>query len=167
MILESGGESHESGHGEHAVAHVEGENGVHDDGDHKKGHAEEHSELDHAVASHGDSHAHGSANSVSALEHLATDDTNTGVKDELAARDRQRDVAGVSVNDTESIEATIESTEEDFLVPSRAGVFFSIYYCMTGVHAIHILVVSVFWFGCSFAQFDKISTDSTSGQSIM
>ena len=33
----------------------------------------------------------------------------------------------------------ITTTEIDVMTPTTAGVFFSIYYCMTGIYAIHIL----------------------------
>jgi cytochrome c oxidase subunit 3 len=33
----------------------------------------------------------------------------------------------------------IQQPELDVFNPAYAGVFFSIYYCMTGIHAIHIL----------------------------
>ena len=76
---------------------------------------------------------------MTVAQRLAKDKTNTGLRDDLAARSSQARAAGVSISDTNEISATIADTEENFLVPSRAGTFFSIYYCMTGVHAIHIL----------------------------
>src|SRR6056297_1957213 len=75
------------------------------------------------------------------VERLATDATNTGLQDELSAREAQATMAygGIRYNVTDDASATIDTVEENVLRPSRAGVFFSIYYCMTGVHAIHIL----------------------------
>ena len=77
------------------------------------------------------------------LERLATDASNTGLKDDVAARLRQQAQASGSYayeNDGgDDSSNTIATVDQDYLTPSRAGVFFSIYYCMTGVHAIHIL----------------------------
>jgi cytochrome c oxidase subunit 3 len=75
------------------------------------------------------------------VERLASDATNTGLQDELSAREAQAAMAygGIRYNVTDDASATIDTVEENVLRPSRAGVFFSIYYCMTGVHAIHIL----------------------------
>lgn len=139
MVLESGESSHESdGHGA-AVAHV--------DGDHAEG---EHAAADHA----GDDHDHEVADaaddvvdsmgandaSLSAIQSLAKDTANTGLMGELDARRAQRQIAdGTVVNDTDDSGATIERGSGDVLTPRTAGVFFSIYYCMTGIHAIHIL----------------------------
>ncbi|TWU43450.1 Cytochrome c oxidase subunit 3 [Novipirellula aureliae] len=75
------------------------------------------------------------------VERLAGDTTNSGLLGELNARAAQAEMATGSVilNKDGGVDATIHATPRDFLTPSRAGVFFSIYYCMTGVHAIHIL----------------------------
>ncbi len=130
VILESGGEEGHSSHaiaGEHASDHVAGAHG---------------SEL------HGDEVA---VDSETALvenrisdrmiqERLASDATNSGLNSELSARDRQSTLAqGTVVTDRSTIEGGITSVEQNVLTPRTAGVFFSIYYCMTGVHAIHIL----------------------------
>ncbi|KAA5546947.1 cytochrome oxidase subunit III [Roseiconus nitratireducens] len=75
------------------------------------------------------------------LERLASDATNTGLQDELSARRAQSQLSegAITYDRTDDSSATIASTDDNVLRPSRAGVFFSIYYCMTGVHAIHIL----------------------------
>ena len=53
---------------------------------------------------------------------------------------QQLETAGSSiVQDGEEISGAIVSVEENVMTQRKAGVFF-IYYCMTGVHAIHILV---------------------------
>jgi cytochrome c oxidase subunit 3 len=59
---------------------------------------------------------------------------------ELAARERQADLAGTAiVAEYDPNQGAISSLEQNVMTKRRAGVFFSIYYCMTGVHAIHIL----------------------------
>ncbi|TWU38467.1 cytochrome c oxidase subunit 3 [Novipirellula artificiosorum] len=75
------------------------------------------------------------------IERLAGDATNSGLKNELEALEAQAEIASGSaiLNDSADSDATIQKAPRDFLTPSRAGVFFSIYYCMTGIHAIHIL----------------------------
>ncbi len=129
-VLESG-ESHDS-HDSHAAAahdqeHGEGQlAGI-------ESHAESHTEeqvADEALPAGGE---------LAVQELLASDKTNTGLQDDLAARRRQTAEAAGSVITGSKISSTIESVPGEVLTPSRAGVFFSIYYCMTGVHAIHIL----------------------------
>ena len=84
--------------------------------------------------------AAGTATESPMLETLAKDETNTGIRDDLAARVRQRDVAGSHVvGNDDMIAGAISSVEENLNTKSQAGVFFAIYYCMTGIHAIHIL----------------------------
>lgn len=126
-VLESGGEE---GHGAgHAAGH---EVAAHHDGaaDHVA-----HGDHDHAVTTENES---GSAN---VLELLASDATNTGLKSDLTARQAQDSVAtGAVVRGDDAItDGGISEASTDVLTPRQAGKFFSIYYCMTGVHAIHIL----------------------------
>ncbi|WP_044253867.1 cytochrome c oxidase subunit 3 [Rhodopirellula sp. SWK7] len=131
MILESGG-------GEHAVAHV--------DGDHGDAHAE------HGLADHdhvADAHAaetHAAAPAVDiesddvAMELLAESDLNTGAKAMLEAKQAQTAMAsGQVVPPGVDADMGIATVEKDVQTKRQAGVFFGIYYCMTGVHAIHIL----------------------------
>ena len=74
------------------------------------------------------------------LESLATD-SNTGIKSELTARQTQLETAGSAIiQEGDEIAGAIISVEENVMTQRKAGVFFSIYYCMTGVHAIHILL---------------------------
>ncbi len=125
----------------HAVAGEHDEHASHDDA---------HAADAHAADDHG-GHEHAShheavtriddAGDLDVLEHLATDATNSGLKDEVAAIERQAAQAtgSFSYDSNDDSANVIEHVEGDFLTPSRAGVFFSIYYCMTGVHAIHIL----------------------------
>ena len=145
MILESGGE--EGHHDETHLAAVDGEHGHDEEHDeHEEEHGEEHAhEGDHepetltSVTSPGKMPEN--TQDLAVIKRLATDATNTGLNDELAARKAQSDLASgaitYDVSDDEG--ATITTVKDDVLRPSRAGVFFSIYYCMTGVHAIHIL----------------------------
>ncbi len=141
MFLESGGED---GHA-HAAAHAgeghageghaaEGGHAHADGGDH-----DEHVHADHGPATVGLLDV--DAGDLDVLERLATDATNTGLQDDVAARMRQQAAAagGFSYEGSDSDAATVTDVQKEFLTPARAGVFFSIYYCMTGVHAIHIL----------------------------
>ncbi len=74
------------------------------------------------------------------LQRLAADATNSGLQSELSALERQSELAGSSVvANLDDVYGPIEQVEENVMTKRRAGVFFSIYYCMTGVHAIHIL----------------------------
>ena len=76
----------------------------------------------------------------SVLEILAGDASNTGVTSGLNALEQQNAAAGTStVTGDEAVVGAITTTEIDVMTPTTAGVFFSIYYCMTGIHAIHIL----------------------------
>jgi cytochrome c oxidase subunit 3 len=137
LVLESGeSDAHASDHsGEHIAAehggdaHADG--GVHAaDAQASDAHSTVEHDGDEAVA----------IDDLSIEERLATDETNTGIRSELNARQRQAAVAGGAiVYDSDDVAGGISSVEENVLTPSRAGVFFSIYYCMTGVHAIHIL----------------------------
>lgn len=73
-------------------------------------------------------------------DRLARDDANTGIRGELKARQRQGDVAGTGVvPQGAEIAGPIASVPTDVNTRSQAGVFFGIYYVMTGIHAIHIL----------------------------
>ncbi|MCC9600105.1 cytochrome c oxidase subunit 3 [Stieleria sp. JC731] len=153
-ILESG----ESG--EHA-AHVEGaDHAAHVDGEHA---GDEHADGEHAADDHSEEadvepaaepeHVEAIAglvapgamvssdNQLDLVKRLASDNTNTGSKGELAARQAQNEMAygAITYNVSDDSSATVAAAEDDVMRKSRAGVFFSIYYCMTGVHAIHIL----------------------------
>ncbi|TWU56389.1 Cytochrome c oxidase subunit 3 [Rubripirellula tenax] len=135
MILESGGSE---GHGaDHAMADhamVDGGHASHDHGDH-----------DHAVGEHSHDEAHASEEALaggdlSIRQRLASDATNSGLQSELEARRQQTAMAsGAVVAQGGQVEGGITSATENVFTPRTAGVFFSIYYCMTGVHAIHIL----------------------------
>jgi cytochrome c oxidase subunit III len=132
MILESGETPHVE-HAEHAAV-------AHDatvDAHHGETGAEGHAGVEPAVQE-----------TVSVVDRLAKDATNTGIQNELLARKAQMELSGgaVVVSDSE-ISGAIESVPQEVMTPSRAGVFFGIYYCMTGVHAIHIIggIVVLVW----------------------
>ncbi len=73
-------------------------------------------------------------------ERLVKDASNTGLQDEFVARRTQMELAtGTVVTDRSDVADAVSAVPQEVLTPSRAGVFFGIYYCMTGVHAIHIL----------------------------
>jgi cytochrome c oxidase subunit 3 len=122
-ILESGGsESHAGDHA--AVAH------------------DSHTDEDHAEV------VDGEIDDDAVRRRLASEQTNSGIQSELATRELQTELAGTSiVSDEDQITGPISSVEQNVMTPGRAGVFFSIYYCMTGVHAIHILggIVVLVW----------------------
>ncbi len=120
MILESGGQE---GHGaDHAM--VDGDNA-------HAGHEGQ------ATESSGTAYA---GADLMVRERLAGESTNSGMQSELQARDRQSELAsGSIVSKSSADEVAIKEVDRDVLTPRTAGVFFSIYYCMTGVHAIHIL----------------------------
>ncbi len=143
MILESG-ESEGHGAEHHAAAGV-GEHADHvaeSDSHAGETHDGETHDVDHAVAE-----AESDAvdlveldQDVAVLERLASDSTNSGLQSELNALKRQAEVAGSSVVTSPSeIEGPIEQVDDNVMTKRKAGVFFSIYYCMTGVHAIHII----------------------------
>lgn len=82
-----------------------------------------------------------SSNDLLIQRKLASVESNAAIRDELTALERQdMNASGaITYNQTDDTSNTIAGSEEDVMRRSRAGVFFSIYYCMTGVHAIHIL----------------------------
>jgi cytochrome c oxidase subunit 3 len=150
-LLESGEEEGHSGE-HHVAADVDG---LHAEGE------QAHLESGHAVeADHADSEgqAYPSADDslvalVTApgdpiLELLAKDKTNSGVQSKLDALNRQSEVAGTAiVNNNEDVTAAITEVEQMVHSKRRAGVFFAIYYMMTGIHAIHIIggIVVLVW----------------------
>jgi cytochrome c oxidase subunit 3 len=74
------------------------------------------------------------------LERLSRDTTNSGIASGLIALEQQTAAAGKStVTGDGIILGAVTTTEVDVMTKRTAGVFFSIYYCMTGIHAIHIL----------------------------
>jgi cytochrome c oxidase subunit 3 len=74
------------------------------------------------------------------LERLSRDTTNSGIASGLSALEQQTAAAGKStVTGDGIILGAVTTTEVDVMTKRTAGVFFSIYYCMTGIHAIHIL----------------------------
>lgn len=140
-ILESG-ESHDTSH---AAAHADGD---HHDSEHAAdGHAGDHHDGEVVAAVVPASEAAAPATVPTAggdaaiLQRLAQDETNTGIRSDLIARERQGAVSGGGVLSPggEASVGTIATTPQELNTRSQAGVFFGIYYVMTGIHAIHIL----------------------------
>ncbi len=144
MILESGGSQG------HAAVHVDG---IHEM-DHPLDPTEEHAAEAAADVAASETELGEEKTELSeggdfaVQERLATESTNSGLQSRLAALEQQAALSGAGiVHDKEEVAGGISSVSEDVLTPSRAGVFFSIYYCMTGVHAMHILggIVVLVW----------------------
>lgn len=138
MVLESGGEE---GHGsEDHIAVADHDHVVdHDDaGDHDHADGDDH---DHAVAMSDASESDATlADDLEVQRRLASDASNTGLMSDLSAREAQAALAaGTVVTDQDEVTGGITEVETNVLTKRQAGVFFSIYYCMTGIHAIHIL----------------------------
>lgn len=134
MILESGGEDgHAAGHG--SVAHAS------DHADHQEGHDGDHATEVASASPMATKPSASSSDDPGVIEMLATDSTNTGLMSDLSARKAQASVAsGSIVNSSDGLtDGGITEATSNVLTPRQAGKFFSIYYCMTGVHAIHIL----------------------------
>ncbi len=140
-LLESG---ESEGHaGEHlADAHAEGES-------HAAAHAHEVEDAEQAVESgHELEFVQANPAGDAILELLATDPTNSGIQSNLDALSRQTAIAGTTiVNNNQDVAEPIAEVEQTVHSKRRAGVFFGIYYCMTGIHAIHIIggIVVLVW----------------------
>ncbi len=129
MILESG-ESEHPDHATHASHLQPGE-----------GAAISLTEAQHETE-HLNAHAGEMKSAVDApvLERLAADEANSGIREGLVARARQLEAAGSAVvSSPQTVAEPITEVSGNTNTRSQAGVFFAIYYCMTGVHAIHIL----------------------------
>ena len=122
--LESGGEKPPSADHGHIAIHADDHGHAHDD-------AHSHDSTIDVSDSSGD---------LAVQRRLATNTMNTGIASDLSAREAQAAMAsGSVVTDTDTIQGGIDKVEGNVLTPRTAGIFFGIYYCMTGVHAIHIL----------------------------
>jgi cytochrome c oxidase subunit III len=135
-ILESGEANHHDDASHAAADHAEGE---HADG---AEHASEPAAVAVAEAPAASMEAEPTSEGErdAILDKLAKDEGNTGIRDDLAARSRQFSTAGTNVvASADEVASPIATTEKDTNTRSQAGVFFAIYYCMTGIHAIHIL----------------------------
>jgi cytochrome c oxidase subunit III len=136
MVLESGEANH---HDDAAHASAAHEDGKHADGTEHASDATA-TAIAATPAAEGESAAPGEDEREAILETLAKDEGNTGLRDDLAARDRQLSVAGTNVvGNADEVAEPIGEVSRDTNTKSQAGVFFAIYYCMTGIHAIHIL----------------------------
>lgn len=71
---------------------------------------------------------------------ISADSTNTGIASMKTAVLRQQEMAsGRVTRSADDVVGTVERPPLAITTKPLAGVFFSIYYCMTGIHAIHIL----------------------------
>jgi len=133
MFLESGGD-HGPAHGT-AVAGVHHNDSDHRDEDHAHedaGHASDSDAADYGIRSD----AEGTVETL-----LAGDKTNTGLRSQIEAERAQQSVSGGAVlAKPVAEEPYFNAPVRDVNSASLAGVFFSIYYCMTGLHAIHIIL---------------------------
>ena len=116
------GEDHGGHDKAHAVGHVDGHDGDHDanhEDDHEDGHEDDH-EDGHEESHDGDE---GHEESSHEADDQASDKIPAGNMVSLES------------------EAIVPGAPSEAMIDQRggAGLFFSIYYCMTGVHAIHIL----------------------------
>jgi cytochrome c oxidase subunit III len=151
MVLESGSkEGHVAAHAAHGAGHQ---------GDHAHS-TSGHADAGHAAASH-DAASHDAASQrpgvvderSAALSRLANDKLNTGAMQELRVAEQLEKLDGGPVQPRKD-SAAEEPKGESFKVnavdvntPGLAGVFFAIYYCITGLHAIHIIggIVVLTW----------------------
>lgn len=143
-ILESGESDHadhggmaegEPGHGGDAGASGEHEGEDHSGEDHT-GDADA-NVADGSEAAVAEAETQPAGNTV--LDQLALDPTNTGVRMRMKAEEKQRGLAGGANGSPADRGLMVEEPTTVITNPQLAGVFFSIYYCMTGIHAIHIL----------------------------
>jgi cytochrome c oxidase subunit 3 len=145
-VLESGGESHaehhESGVGAHdhaAVAHSDSDAGAHG----------VQIPADHPILGVGGIAGVTSRGEAAVLKRLSEDQLNAGVRSELGALATQTDLGAAPVDLVRPAMAppAIHHPEPNPNRSDYAGVFFSIYYCMTGLHAIHIIggIIALTW----------------------
>ncbi len=99
--------------GDHHAASHEGHDHAHGEGD---GHS--HDGHDHADA-HADNHGHDDAKSAETVSLIST---STKPLHDVFVNPQEEEIPNAKVNNQ-----------------GMAGLFFSIYYCMTGVHAVHII----------------------------
>ncbi|MEM6688477.1 MAG: cytochrome c oxidase subunit 3 [Planctomycetota bacterium] len=135
MFLESG--EAEGGHHEDSHAHV-----AHADGEGHAEQAEGHDDSDHSahVSEEEVVYVEATSAQLTIQERLAEEATNTGLMSEVEAREAQAELADRSIVPSEDlVTGGITEVERNVMTRRQAGVFFSIYYCMTGIHAIHIL----------------------------
>lgn len=86
----------------------------------------DHGHVEHSESDHGD-HAHGSESAAEATASMAA--AGTGAP-----------VTGLGpTEDVKILPELLSTPNADVNQKGMAGLFFSIYYCMTGVHAVHIL----------------------------
>lgn len=118
--------AHAAAHGSEAHSTDHGHEG-HGESTEGAGHTDEHEGDDHSAGEHADeNHEHAADSNVAAAA--------TTVSSNMKLVSTARVVPGAPL-------------DADVNQPGGAGLFFSIYYCMTGVHAIHILggMVVITW----------------------
>lgn len=104
--------------------------------EHLKAHAGGHSGLKHAGDGHGNAatndSVHGETSTVRADDPAAEIDGHTG---------------GKTAEEIAVAESTGATERDGVLIPDRAGIFFSIYFCITGLHGIHIIagMIALTW----------------------
>lgn len=110
-----------------------------------------------AEASHGDAHgdAHGGAHIAANHDDHAHSEDHSDVKAPLQAVDLLGPDVG-PLNDVAITPAETVTPDSSVNQKGMAGLFFSIYYCMTGVHAFHILggMVVLTWLIVKSARFE-------------
>lgn len=131
LAFESG-EAAEHGDASHAVAHLDVEHA--DDG---------HAGDEHAAVAEGEGHAGEEAHSEDHSEAEAVDSGSVAFESEelnkLLASPGETTMVASAAAEAAQVAKPGEATEAEVDQRGGAGLFFSIYYCMTGVHAIHIL----------------------------
>ncbi|WP_164101622.1 cytochrome c oxidase subunit 3 [Candidatus Laterigemmans baculatus] len=81
------------------------------------------------------------ARATGVVGQLAQQETNSGVRQQLLAEERQAEMAsGRITTSAEDVTGPVGELVQAIDTPRLGGVFFSIYYCITGLHAFHILV---------------------------
>lgn len=140
-ILESGEPSAEhAGAAETAEGHLEDIGGL--VGEKEPSHREDLSEPrgTEPIEAIDAEHEPAVAGATGVIGQLAQQETNTGVRQRLLAQERQAEMASGRVTQSaEQVTGPVGELARAINTPYLGGVFFSIYYCMTGLHAIHIL----------------------------
>ena len=139
-------------HGAHGADHGHGNHSSHGD-DHDSNHKEsgDHDHDDHEKGKHKEEdHDHGKAadrSTVSAPLILQAETVDES-EEESGSAHTEAEETGESAGSTESTDSTDSKSEEEGTEDNKQlGLFFSIYYIMTGLHAIHIIagIVALAW----------------------
>jgi cytochrome c oxidase subunit 3 len=144
MLLESEAESHAGDHASHGAAHAAA--------DHDGGHAVAAEEGGHEPLVHpvlGPLPGVASSGETEVLQRLASDQLNSGLRSELSALASQAELSSSPVDNAPPV-GGLPTISRPEINPNRtdyAGVFFGIYYFMTGLHALHIIggIIALTW----------------------